>query len=52
MSKKKIFASEERRMVLLQNGVNFSVDDELNFVFPSEADSKKAVKVLKGALCL
>lgn len=52
MNKKKIFASEERRMVLLKNGVNFSVDDELNFVFPSEADSKKAVKVLKGALCL
>ena len=49
---KKIFATEERRMVLMRNGISFKVDDELNFIFNSDADKKKAVKVLKGALCL
>lgn len=49
---KKIFATQERRDLLRNNGISFAVDDELNFVFRNEEDRKKAIKILKGALAL
>lgn len=46
----KIFASEARRNVLDANGIKYSVDEELDFYFKSEAEYEKAVKALKNAL--
>ena len=49
---KQIFATEERRNVLVANGVNFAVDVDLCFVFPSISDYKKAIKAFRKALVL
>lgn len=49
---KKIFATEERRNILTKSGIKYKVDDELNFIFNIEAEKKKAIKILKGALAL
>lgn len=46
----KIFASGARRNVLDANGIKYSVDEELDFYFKSEAEYEKAVKALKNAL--
>ena len=46
----KIFATEERRNVLVANGINFAVDVDFCFVFPSLSDYNKAVKAFKKAL--
>lgn len=50
MSKKKIFASKERQKELDLCGIKWKFDQDLNFLFASEAEEKKAVKILKQAL--
>lgn len=45
-----IFATAERRKALEAFGIKYCVDQDLNFVFKSKEEEKKAVKVLKAAL--
>lgn len=44
---KEIFATKERQEILDAYGFKYKVDEDLNFVFNSQADEKKAVKILK-----
>ena len=48
----KIFATEERQRILDDAGIRYSVDQELNFYFPTISMEEKAIKVLKGAFAL
>lgn len=48
----KINATIEREAVLIANRISFSVDDNLDFVFNSKEDHKKAIKAFKKALVL
>jgi hypothetical protein len=50
--KKKIFASAERQKELDLHGIKWKFDQDLNFIFASEAEEKKAIKVLRQALLL
>lgn len=52
MSKKKIFASQERQKELDLRGIKWKFDQDLNFLFESEAEEKKAMKILKNSLLL
>lgn len=45
-----IFASKERQKVLDECGIKWKFDQDLNFVFDSKDDEKKAVKALQNAL--
>lgn len=47
---KEIFATKERKEILREFNIRFYVDQDLNFVFRSKEDEKKAAKVLK-AVC-
>lgn len=47
-----IFATKERQDILDEYGIRYSVDQDLNFVFRSDADEKQAIKILKAALVL
>ena len=47
-----IFATKERQDILDEYGIRYSVDQDLNFVFRSDADEKRAIKILKAALAL
>lgn len=46
---KEIFATKERKEILREFNIRFYVDQDLNFVFRSKEDEKKAAKVLKAA---
>ena len=46
----RIFASKERREVLDDFGVDFKVDQELNFIFPNEEVQALAESLLREAL--
>lgn len=48
--KDEIFATAERQKVLDDFNIKYKVDINLNFVFETESEKNKAVKVLKGAL--
>lgn len=45
-----IFASTDRQKVLNECGIKWKIDQDLNFVFDSKDDEKRAVKVLRNAL--
>lgn len=45
-----IFATKERQEILDAHGIKWKFDQDLNFVFESETDKKKAIKILKGHL--
>lgn len=47
---KEIFATSERQKVLKEFDIKYCVDQDLNFVFKSKEEEKKAAKVLKAAL--
>lgn len=47
---KEIFATAERQRVLKEFGIKYCVDQDLNLVFKSKEEEKKAVRVLKAAL--
>lgn len=49
---KEIFATQERQEILDECGIKYKVDEELNFVFNSNADEKKAIKILKETFTL
>ena len=46
---KEIFATKERKEILREFNIRFYVDQDLNSVFRSKEDEKKAAKVLKAA---
>ena len=47
-----IFATKERQEILDEHGIHWRFDLDLNFVFDSESDERKARKILKNALVL
>lgn len=49
---KEIFASKERQDILDSYGIKYCFDQDLNFCFKSEADEKRAIKILKEWLVL
>ena len=48
----KIFATEERQRILDAAGIRYSIDQELNFYFPTITMEKKAEEILRGCLAL
>ena len=49
---KEIFATAERQKILDSYGIKYCFDQDLNFVFKSESDRKRAIKILKEWLVL
>lgn len=47
---KKIFATESRRKILDECSIKWKFDQDLNFVFDSEEEERKAIKILRNAL--
>ena len=50
--KNKIFASKERQKELDLHGIKWKFDQDLNFYFNTEAEEKKAIRILRRALLL
>lgn len=48
----KIFATKERQKILGEYGIEYKVDQDLNFYFSKVSDEKKAIKILRGHLAL
>ena len=47
MARRKIFATNQRRMILEENGIEYMVDVFLNFVFKNHTVEEQACKVLR-----
>lgn len=47
MARRQIFATKQRRMILEENGIEYTVDVFLNFVFPNREVEEKACKILR-----
>lgn len=47
MSRRKIFATKQRRMILEENGIEYMIDVFMNFVFRNAKVEEEACKVLR-----
>jgi len=47
MATRKIFATKQRKMILEEQGISYTVDVFLNFVFPNREVEEKAAKILR-----
>lgn len=47
MARRQVFATKQRRMILDEQGVDYTIDVFLNFVFPNSTVEEQACKILR-----